>query len=101
LARNDVLKRTIITTNFDKLIESAFVRLGALECQPIRTDVEQEYLDLEPDKTYVLKLHGDYDTYNIRNTASELLYIRESLAREAGLEDRGSQRLGSCWGFGI
>lgn len=85
LADKDVLRKTIITTNFDKLIESAFVRLGTLECQPIRNDAEQAYIDLEPDKNYVLKLHGDYDTYNIQNTTEELLYI-PSLVRERVLK---------------
>jgi len=71
LASSGYMKRRIITTNFDKLIESAFVRQAKTECQPIRTDAELKYVRDVPGRSYILKLHGDYDTYNVLNTSEE------------------------------
>jgi O-acetyl-ADP-ribose deacetylase (regulator of RNase III) len=62
---------TALTTNFDKLLERAFLEQGTRECQAIRTDEEGEYWVQENDKCYVFKLHGDYDTHNILNTQPE------------------------------
>jgi O-acetyl-ADP-ribose deacetylase (regulator of RNase III)/NAD-dependent SIR2 family protein deacetylase len=74
------LKRSCVTTNFDKLLEAAFVRHGLMECQPIRHDEELEYLEKEEDKGYVLKLHGDYDTYNILNTKAEVTRLSKKMS---------------------
>jgi O-acetyl-ADP-ribose deacetylase (regulator of RNase III) len=82
LMTHRILRSTCLTTNFDKLIESAFTRLGILECQPIRTEDEVEYLKDVPEKRYVLKLHGDYDTYNVLNTLDETISLNEILQRE-------------------
>ncbi|NND73574.1 MAG: hypothetical protein HKN44_01070 [Ilumatobacter sp.] len=71
LMARDVLFRTALTTNFDKLLEQSFVEQGTTECQAIRTPEEAEYWDEEPDKCFVMKLHGDYDTHNILNTRPE------------------------------
>lgn len=92
LMARGLFKSTCITTNFDKLLESAFAQQGRMECQAIRTDAELEYWRNEPDKCYSLKLHGDYDTYNVLNTSDETIAISEPikdaverLLRNAGL----------------
>ena len=71
LMSHDVLFQTALTTNFDKLLERAFVEQALRECQAIRTEEEAEYWGEERDKCYVFKLHGDYDTHNILNTRPE------------------------------
>lgn len=77
------LRQTCITTNFDKLLEGAFMRHGLKECQPIRHEDEVAYLEKEDDKCYVLKLHGDYDTYNILNTEKEVFRLNPKMAEAA------------------
>jgi hypothetical protein len=79
LAARRVLRTTCLTTNFDKLLELAFAKQGEVECQAIRTPEEAAYWGDEPDKCYVLKLHGDYDTHNILNTRDETLEIEDEL----------------------
>jgi hypothetical protein len=71
LAARRVLRTTCLTTNFDKLLELAFAKQGEVECQAIRTPEEAAYWGGEPDKCYILKLHGDYDTHSILNTRDE------------------------------
>ena len=93
LMQRDVFQRTCLTTNFDKLIEVAFARQGGTECQAIRMKEEARFWSAgDRDRCYVVKLHGDYDTYNIRNTRDEtgifdpdLLGITERLLDDAGL----------------
>ena len=76
MARGKV-SSTALTTNFDKLLERAFVEQGGMECQAIRTPDEAEFWGAEQDKCYVFKLHGDYDTHNILNTHPETRSIPE------------------------
>lgn len=92
LIADGVFKRTCLTTNFDKLLESAFTNRGILECQPIRTDEELKYWEDDQERCYVLKLHGDYDTNNILNTDDEVISINEKfkakvrdLSQDAGM----------------
>lgn len=98
LMRKSLLKRTCLTTNFDKLLENAFTQQGGLECQSIRNDGEVKYWQNEPDRCYVIKLHGDYDTYNILNTEDETLKINEALQNKAQgiLQSSGLLVLGSA-----
>jgi O-acetyl-ADP-ribose deacetylase (regulator of RNase III)/NAD-dependent SIR2 family protein deacetylase len=98
LAARRVLRTTCLTTNFDKLLELAFARQGEVECQAIRTSEEAAYWGGEPDKCYVLKLHGDYDTHNILNTRDETLEIEEELVSitEDLLQDGGLIVLGTA-----
>jgi O-acetyl-ADP-ribose deacetylase (regulator of RNase III) len=92
------LKATCITTNFDKLLESAFVQQGLKECQAIRNDAEIEYWRNDPDRCYALKLHGDYDTYNILNTVEETIRISKPLGVVVSglLQDSGLVVLGTA-----
>ncbi len=76
-------KSTCLTTNFDKLIESAFIQQIDSECQPIRTDEEVQFWANVEDRHYVVKLHGDYDTHNILNTSDETVSISDRLQSAA------------------
>jgi hypothetical protein len=99
LMKRGILRRTCLTTNFDKLIEVAFAQQGGGECQPIRSHEEAMFWDEEDvDKCYVVKLHGDYDTHNILNTRDETLRIEDDLEAIAGgvLEDAGLIVLGAA-----
>ena len=92
------LKPTCITTNFDKLVESAFAIQGHQECQAIRSVEELRFWREGLDRSFILKLHGDYDTYNILNTAEEVILIpdefRDAIADY--LKDSGLVVLGSA-----
>ena len=79
LIRHRYLKSTCLTTNFDKLIEAAFMQQDFAECQPIRNDEEARYWVNAENRHFVIKLHGDYDTDNILNTASETVRISETM----------------------
>jgi O-acetyl-ADP-ribose deacetylase (regulator of RNase III)/NAD-dependent SIR2 family protein deacetylase len=92
LMTNGYFRQTCLTTNFDKLLEAAFVQQGKSECQPIRTDAELEFLEDQRERYFVLKLHGDCDTANILNTADETTLISDDkldvvggLLRKAGM----------------
>jgi O-acetyl-ADP-ribose deacetylase len=96
LMATDRLHRDALTTNFDKLLEQAFVAQNIRECQPIRMSEESEFWGPEPDKCYLLKLHGDYDTHNILNTREETRSIPgffSELTHEL-LRSRGLMALG-------
>lgn len=75
LMQSGYLGRTVVTSNFDKLLESTFARLGGMECQPLRTDEELQYWMRDDRRCYALKLHGDYDTHNVANTPGETAVI--------------------------
>jgi O-acetyl-ADP-ribose deacetylase (regulator of RNase III) len=98
LMSNDKLNRNALTTNFDKLIEQSFVAQNIRECQAIRMPEEAQFWGPEPDKCYLFKLHGDYDTHNILNTRDETRSIPSfflDLSREL-LRSRGLLALGSA-----
>jgi O-acetyl-ADP-ribose deacetylase len=81
LMRAGVVKRTCLTTNFDQLIESAFVVQGVLNCTAIRTDSELPLWNpMAQDSFFVLKLHGDISTKNILNTTDETIFIPDGMA---------------------
>lgn len=92
------LKSTCLTTNFDKLLESAFVQQAETECQPLRTDEELRFWMNEVGRHYVLKLHGDYDTHNISNTSDETVMISDAFrnAVATALEAAGLVVLGTA-----
>jgi hypothetical protein len=71
LMQRGYLRRSCLTTNFDKLIEMAFAQQAISEFQAIRSEAEKSFW-IEEDKHYVVKLHGDYDTGNILNTEEEV-----------------------------
>src|ERR1043166_7066519 len=78
LMKHRYLRSTCITTNFDKPLESAFVRQGDAEIQPIRRDDEIRFWSNDSGLHYVLKMHGDYDTQNVANTVAETDLISDA-----------------------
>ncbi len=90
LTGHEVLHRTCITTNFDKLLENAYAMQGRLECQALRTDDELRYLHDDATKAYLIKLHGDYDTNNIMNTEDETVRISQPFRAEVARVLAGS-----------
>jgi O-acetyl-ADP-ribose deacetylase (regulator of RNase III) len=97
LMSSGYVRRTSLTTNFDKLLENAFVQQGRSECQPIRTDRELQYWQDEPERFYVFKLHGDYDTGNVLNTKDETITISEVMRGNVKrlLQDSGMLVIGT------
>jgi O-acetyl-ADP-ribose deacetylase (regulator of RNase III)/NAD-dependent SIR2 family protein deacetylase len=86
-----MLKRTCFTTNFDKLIEVAFAQQGYTEFQVIRNESETPFWRQDGyDKSFILKLHGDYDAFNIQNTLDETIRIQGELSKVAGNALRSS-----------
>ena len=64
--------RVIITTNFDRLIESALYERGLEPTVVASVDALKGAEALTHTQCYVLKLHGDYKDARILNTDSEL-----------------------------
>ena len=79
LMSEGILGRTCLTTNFDKLLETAFATQGQNEIQALRTAGEVQYWRPDSERCFCLKLHGDYDTHNILNTLEETVRIEELL----------------------
>jgi O-acetyl-ADP-ribose deacetylase (regulator of RNase III) len=98
LMADKCVSRTALTTNFDKLLENAFAEIGHTECQAIRMSDEIRFWRQEDDKCYVIKLHGDYDTHNILNTADETNDLEPRMVTESRnlLRDAGMIVLGSA-----
>ena len=81
LMSSGVLQGTCLTTNFDTLVEMAFAQQGFAECQSIRSEKEAEFCRQEDNKCYVIKLHGDYETYNMQNARNETIFVAEPVLR--------------------
>ena len=97
LMSSGIIKRTCLTTNFDKLLEMAHSQQGESDWQAIRSEDEAEFWDELDDKCFIIKLHGDYDTHNLLNTSEETLQIPRRLQqiahevlRQSGLVILGS-----------
>lgn len=90
-------KRTSFTTNFDKLLENAFVQQNMVECQPIRTE-EEANLFWDDSRHHVIKLHGDYDTQNILNIDQETTRLNDVIENrvERILENAGLIVIGAA-----
>ena len=92
LIANGYLHPTCLTTNFDHLLENAFTQQALSGWQAIRSDDEVQYVASQTDRFFIVKLHGDVDTQNIRNTRRETLQLSSPmkglvarLARNSGL----------------
>lgn len=79
LMTEGICQPTCLTTNFDKLLETAFSVQGRVECQVIRSEEEARFWQRRTGRYFVVKLHGDYDTYNILNTPRETTEISRGL----------------------
>ncbi|MCD6282514.1 tetratricopeptide repeat protein [bacterium] len=67
------LNPVLYTTNWDTLTEDAYYILRGTSCMTVRSIDELKLVNLE-DGRYVVKIHGDYDKYDVR-------YIREGMAK--------------------
>jgi len=67
------LAPVLYTTNWDTLAEDAYYILRGTNCITIRSIDALKMVNLEEGR-YVIKLHGDYDRYDVR-------YIREGMAK--------------------
>lgn len=73
--------RVIVTTNFDRLLETA---LGAVGIQPIVIKSVDDLMGASPlphSRCYLLKVHGDYLDNRILNTEAELAAYPDEYAR--------------------
>lgn len=64
--------KVILTTNFDRLLETALADAGVVPTVLSSSDQVQGALPLIHTQCCVVKLHGDYLDTRIRNTAAEL-----------------------------
>jgi len=80
----DGLVRVIVTTNFDRLIEAALDEL-AIRWSRVTTEAElqtSQPRDVAP--VFILKLHGDYGSIDIRNTTDEIAVLSPGIGDELG-----------------
>jgi len=75
----------VLTTNFDRLMEHAIVRV--CRCMPcvLLFDELPSHINIWSDRPKVLKLHGDYLFGNIRNLERELQLVKESMSAKIGI----------------
>ncbi len=71
LMTHNYLRPTCLTTNFDHLLENAFVHQGFSDSQVLRSEHDLDFWEPQSPRTFVVKLHGDIDTRNILNTTEE------------------------------
>ena len=64
--------RVLITTNFDRLLESALVNVGIQPMSISTADAAQGALPLAHSRCTVIKLNGDYLDIRLKNTSDEL-----------------------------
>lgn len=64
--------RIVITTNFDRLLESALAEIGITPNVISNTDQLEGAIPLIHSKCTIIKVHGDYMDTRIKNTATEL-----------------------------
>lgn len=76
------LIKCIVTTNFDKLMEKALQDKGiSFDVVTSKNDLD-ELKPREHSNCRILKLHGDYQKSNIKNTKKELEKLEEGLEEE-------------------
>lgn len=73
--------RVIVTTNFDRLLETALSEVGITPSVISSEDGIQGTLPLVHNTCTIIKIHGDYVDARIRNTASELSEYDEGMQR--------------------
>jgi hypothetical protein len=81
LAANGLI-RVFVTTNFDRLLESALAERGITPIVVTSDDDLRRTTQREQAASYVLKPHGDYLQQTIRNTPDELAKLDPGLEVE-------------------
>lgn len=64
--------RVIVTTNFDRLLETALAEVGVIPSVISSPDGINGTLPLAHNDCTIIKIHGDYTDARIKNTATEL-----------------------------
>jgi NAD-dependent SIR2 family protein deacetylase len=76
------LIKCIITTNFDRLMEKSLDKKG-ISYDVVSSEKDQEQLKpREHSNCRILKLHGDYHKFNIKNTKDELNKLESGIETE-------------------
>lgn len=76
------LVKVIVTTNFDRLMEQALDEKGvAYDVVSSEKDIS-ELKPREHSNCRIIKLHGDYQKFNIKNTKKELESLEDGVADE-------------------
>jgi hypothetical protein len=74
--------RVIVTTNFDRLIEASLDDLG-VRWSRVTNEAEIETAQpREVAQVFILKLHGDYGSIDMRNTTDEISILAPGVADE-------------------
>lgn len=73
--------RIIVTTNFDRLLETALTQAGIIPAVISNSDAILGALPLHLEKVTVVKVHGDYLDTRIKNTPTELAHYDPPLDR--------------------
>lgn len=71
--------RVLITTNFDRLLESALADVGIQPAVVSTADAAKGALPLAHSRCTVIKLNGDYLDTRLKNTADELAHYEDAI----------------------
>lgn len=72
----------VLTTNFDRLMEYAAVRVCRQMPVISLFDKLPNYIDMESKRPKIFKLHGDYLYGNIRNLGYEMYLVKQSMSKK-------------------
>ena len=73
--------RVVVTTNFDRLLESALLEVGVMPAVIATSDDARGVLPLVHNPCTIVKLHGDYTDVRIMNTEAELATYDPAMQR--------------------
>jgi hypothetical protein len=73
--------KVLVTTNFDRLLESALADVGVQPFVVSTPDAARGVLPLAHSPCTVIKLNGDYLDSRLKNTGDELAHYEEAIAR--------------------
>src|ERR1035437_643988 len=73
--------RVLITTNFDRLLESALADVGMQPFVISTPDAAKGALPLAHSRCAVIKVNGDYLDIRLRNTSDELAHYEDAIER--------------------
>lgn len=90
----------VLTTNFDRLMEYAIVRVCRQMPCVLLFDETPTYVDMRSARPKVFKLHGDYLFGNIRNLGHELYLVKDSTSKKIGLAVREGTLVVAGYGGG-
>jgi len=77
------LVKVILTTNFDPLMERALDEKKIPYCLVASNDAVKNVTPLEHARCWIVKLHGDYQQQNIKNTPKELATLDSAIEEKS------------------